>query len=238
MKQAERIAQARAKAAALKEGATGPGLPAAANTAASAAPPAVPSSTSASSQDGLKAPGTPTPLHPSLPAKPGTTPVPGESAAASPARVSTPNPPPAAPATPTPPALAPEAAPIVLPPDEQIMKYEEVRISRQRSCALCSQSLTRVFEPLLHFCSEVIELFEGESRTRRGLGCCQVYHPPSNVSSRLVCRHVGRSESARMVGRGSTRRSCTFIVHTVELKCFKVRIEQLQQHYLDLIHIH
>ncbi|RDX44303.1 UDP-glucose 4-epimerase [Lentinus brumalis] len=126
MKQAERIAQARAKAAALKEGATGPGLPAAANTApASAAPPAVPSSTSASSQDGLKAPGTPTPLHPSLPAKPGTTPVPGESAAASPARVSTPNPPPAAPATPAPPAPAPEAAPIVLPPDEQIMKYEE-----------------------------------------------------------------------------------------------------------------
>ncbi len=145
MKQAERIAQARAKAAALKEGTTGPGLPAAANTApASAAPPAVPSSTSASSQDGLKAPGTPTPLHPSLPAKPGTTPVPGESAAASPVRVSTPNPPPAAPATPTPAAVpAPEPIPIVLPPDEQIMKYEEVRICRQRSYALCSQSLTR-----------------------------------------------------------------------------------------------
>ncbi|RPD64553.1 hypothetical protein L227DRAFT_649768 [Lentinus tigrinus ALCF2SS1-6] len=127
-KQAERIAQARTKAAALKEGAPAPGLSLPAVATPTPASTVLPSSASASSQDGLKAPGTPTPLHPSLPAKPGTTPVPGESAAASPARISTPNPPPAAPATPTPappPTPATEPAPIVLPPDEQLMKYEE-----------------------------------------------------------------------------------------------------------------
>ena len=133
IKQAERIAAARAKAAALKDGAAAPGLPATANT--------VQNSTSATtiatagSQESLSPSkanppsSTPVPLHPSLPAKPGTTPVP-ESAAASPARVSTPIPPPAAsststsaPVTPTP---APEPAPIVLPPDDQLAKYEEV----------------------------------------------------------------------------------------------------------------
>ena len=125
IKQAERIAQARAKAqqaAASKEGAAStPNLSAVANSSPTS--PAIPSSTSASSQDGLKPPGTPTLLHPSLPAKPGAN---GENAAASPGRVSTPNPQPAAPATPTPSAPAPEPAPIVLPPDEQIMKHEEV----------------------------------------------------------------------------------------------------------------
>ena len=102
IKQAERIAQARAKAqqaAAPKEGAAStPNLSAAANSSPTS--PAIPSSTSASSQDGLKPPGTPTLLHPSLPAKPGSTP--SENAGASPVRVSTPNGPPATPATPTP----------------------------------------------------------------------------------------------------------------------------------------
>ncbi|KAI0801474.1 UDP-glucose 4-epimerase [Fomes fomentarius] len=124
-KQAERIAQARAKAAALKEAAAAPGLSAAPDTAVAST-----SVSSAAPSDSVappKAPGTPNPLHPSLPAKPGTTPVPGESAASSPIRVSTPNPGAqlaAAPATPTP-APAPEPAPIMLPHDEQIQKYEE-----------------------------------------------------------------------------------------------------------------
>ncbi|KAI0640295.1 UDP-glucose 4-epimerase [Trametes polyzona] len=144
---AERMAQARAKAAALKDGAPAPGLPAAANTAPSNAPPAQAAPAPAASPDGQarqNASGTPAPLHPSLPAKPGSTPAPGESAG-SPARVSTPNPPPAAAQTnpaptpapapastpapaaaPTPaPVPTPEPAPIVLPPDDLIRKYEE-----------------------------------------------------------------------------------------------------------------
>ncbi|KAI9067221.1 UDP-glucose 4-epimerase [Trametes sanguinea] len=135
MQRAERMAQARAKAAALKDGTPAPGLPAAANTVPSN-PPAQPAVTATpntpEARQNASSPPAPAPLHPSLPAKPGTTPVPGESAAASPARVATPNPPPAAPATPTlpptaapTPAPAPEPAPIVLPPDDMIQKYEE-----------------------------------------------------------------------------------------------------------------
>ncbi|KAI8980599.1 UDP-glucose 4-epimerase [Trametes punicea] len=130
---AERMAQARAKAAALKDGATAPGLPAAANTVPSN-PPGQPTPASGSPDARQNAPSAPAatsppaPLHPSLPAKPGTTPVPGENTAASPTRVGTPNPPPTAPATPTPalaPTPAPEPAPVVLPPDDMIQKYEE-----------------------------------------------------------------------------------------------------------------
>ncbi|KAL7284940.1 hypothetical protein ACG7TL_000028 [Trametes sanguinea] len=135
MQKAERLAQARAKAAALKDGAATPGLPATTNTG-SANPPSQPAVAATpntpEARPNASSPPAPAPLHPSLPAKPGTTPVPGESAAASPARVATPNPPPAAPATPTlPPAAAPipapapEPAPIVLPPDDMIQKHEE-----------------------------------------------------------------------------------------------------------------
>ncbi|OCH90556.1 hypothetical protein OBBRIDRAFT_887644 [Obba rivulosa] len=109
-KTAERLAQARARAAAQQQAAESPAPPAsAASTPARAAP--------------TPAAATP-PLHPSLPAKPGTLPLPPaplESAAASPVRVPTPDPPPATP-TPTP---APEPVVVVLPPDEQIAKYEE-----------------------------------------------------------------------------------------------------------------
>ncbi|KAI0352233.1 UDP-glucose 4-epimerase [Trametes cingulata] len=134
---AERMAQARARAAALKNGATAPELPAAASTAPSnptppAAQPAPAASAASPDSQAAPRPNGPNasvPLHPSLPAKPGTTPVPGESAAPSPARVATPNPPPAptpAAAAPAPaPVPAPEPAPVVLPPDEIILKYEE-----------------------------------------------------------------------------------------------------------------
>ncbi|CDO77293.1 hypothetical protein BN946_scf184753.g43 [Trametes cinnabarina] len=135
LQKAERMAQARAKAAALKDGATAPGLPAAANTAPPEPPTQPAAAASVSSPDlrqNASSPPVFPPLHPSLPAKPGTTPVSGESAAASPARVSTPVPPPAAPAPPTPasataptPTPAPEPASIVLPPDDMIQKYEE-----------------------------------------------------------------------------------------------------------------
>ncbi|KAH9854374.1 THO complex subunit 1 transcription elongation factor-domain-containing protein [Lenzites betulinus] len=135
---AERMAQARARAAALKDGTPAPGLQAVMTTAPSN-PPAQPAAAAAPSPEAQRqnASGGPTLLHPSLPAKPGSTPAPGESAAPSPARVSTPNPPPTAAAptpvsaplpTPTPaPAAAPtpEPAPIVLPPDDMIRKYEE-----------------------------------------------------------------------------------------------------------------
>ena len=144
MKQAERIAAARAKAqaaAAPKDGTAGtpaastPPIPAGTMTpalSASGSQDSLPPSKS-SSQPAL---GGSAPLHPSLPAKPGTTPAP-ENAAPSPVRVATPNPPPAAPSpTPTPavaspvppPAEQPAPAPIQLPPDDQIRKYEEVRV--------------------------------------------------------------------------------------------------------------
>ncbi|OJT13963.1 THO complex subunit 1 [Trametes pubescens] len=142
---AERIAQARAKAATPQDGAPAPGPPAAASTvpSAPAAQPAPTAAPSVSSPDpaathARNTLSAPAPLHPSLPAKPGTTPASGESAAPSPARVATPNPPPAATAVPTPapivalapaptPAPAPilEPAAIVLPPDDLIRKYEE-----------------------------------------------------------------------------------------------------------------
>ncbi|KAH9884633.1 UDP-glucose 4-epimerase [Cubamyces lactineus] len=141
MQRAERLAQARARSAAPKDSANAPGLPAITNAVplnppAQAVPAASASPESqAAARQNMPSASTPTPapLHPSLPAKPGTTPVPGESAAASPARVATPNPQPApAPAAsvpapaPTPaPAPAPEPAPIVLPPDDMIQKYEE-----------------------------------------------------------------------------------------------------------------
>ncbi|KAI0652734.1 UDP-glucose 4-epimerase [Trametes meyenii] len=157
LQKAERMAQARAKAAALKEGASAPATPA----TASPAPTHPPSQPVAVQQDNPNGPrhnqpppgATATPLHPSLPAKPGTTPAPGDSAAPSPARVATPNPPsapaatpassvpasmpvsapapatvPAPTPTPTPapaPAPAPEPAPVVLPPDDLMHKYEE-----------------------------------------------------------------------------------------------------------------
>ncbi|PIL31082.1 hypothetical protein GSI_05778 [Ganoderma sinense ZZ0214-1] len=135
MKQAERIAAARAKAAqataAPKDGAgaraaSTPPIPATPAMSASGSQDSLPPSKSTNSQSALAS----APLHPSLPAKPGTTPGP-EGAVPSPVRVATPNPPPAAPSpTPTPavasPApAAPEPAPIQLPPDEQIKKYEE-----------------------------------------------------------------------------------------------------------------
>ncbi|TBU42542.1 UDP-glucose 4-epimerase [Dichomitus squalens] len=133
-KQAERIAAARAKAAAVKDGAAAPGTPAASSVVPNSA--SATTVTTSASQDSLSPPkpnpslSAPVPLHPSLPAKPGSTPVP-ESAAASPARVSTPNPlPPAAPSTPTPAPATPVPAPadptpIVLPPDAQLARYEE-----------------------------------------------------------------------------------------------------------------
>ncbi|KAI0756087.1 THO complex subunit 1 transcription elongation factor-domain-containing protein [Daedaleopsis nitida] len=113
-KQAERVVQARAKAAALKDGAA---ALASANTGLASA---------AALSAGQQAPAPSTPLHPSLPAKPGSTPAPSDSATASPVRVSTPIPPTAAPGTPTPaPAPAPEPVQIVLPPDAMLDKYEE-----------------------------------------------------------------------------------------------------------------
>ena len=139
MKQAERIAQARAKAAAQREAAMAPApapapAPSPAPTADANAAPADGSATPKT--NGLAAPS----LHPSLPAKPGASPGPSDGApASSPARVETPNPPgtpnpstaappAAAPPAPAPaPAPAPEPAPVlVLPPDAQIDKFEEV----------------------------------------------------------------------------------------------------------------
>ncbi|KAI1791959.1 UDP-glucose 4-epimerase [Ganoderma leucocontextum] len=133
MKQAERVAAARAKAAAAKDG----GAAAASPIPNSVSTPVLSTTGSQESLPPSKASSQPTPtgsvpLHPSLPAKPGTTPVP-DSAAPSPVRVATPNPPPAAPSpTPVPapaaalPAPGPaEHPPIELPPDEQIRKYEE-----------------------------------------------------------------------------------------------------------------
>lgn len=146
---AERMAQARARAAALKDGTPAPGLQAVATTAPSN-PQTQPPAAAAPSPEAQRqnASGGPALLHPSLPAKPGSTPAPGESAAPSPARVSTPNPPSAATApapvsapapAPTPaPAAAPtpEPAPIVLPPDDMIRKYEEVCASSHNSKSL------------------------------------------------------------------------------------------------------
>ncbi|KAM5538332.1 hypothetical protein V8D89_007934 [Ganoderma adspersum] len=136
-KQVERIAAARAKAQAAAAPKDSAGTPAASTPPI---PPSVttPALSASGSQDSLppsKSSSQPTlngpaPLHPSLPAKPGTTPVP-ENAVPSPVRVATPNPPPAAPSpTPTPAVSSPvpapaEPAPIQLPPDDQIRKYEE-----------------------------------------------------------------------------------------------------------------
>ncbi|GBE77325.1 THO complex subunit 1 [Sparassis crispa] len=128
---AERIQQARAKVtathkeAAAHAGAASPAAgspmhlsPSSSQEAISAGQPAHPRAIHAS------------PLHPSLPAKPGTTPVPSSTSqdslvalSSSPARVSTPVPP--APVAPTAAPAHGETAPVVLPPDDQITQYEE-----------------------------------------------------------------------------------------------------------------
>lgn len=132
LKTAERLAQARAKAAA---------PPAPAPT-----PPAVSSAVEAPAPPRALAASPPTPLHPSLPAKPGTTPViqstsSSENLSAStsaPKRTSTPAP---APSPPAPaPAQSAEPTPIILPPDDQIQKYEEVSSFVQSIACHCPYS--------------------------------------------------------------------------------------------------
>lgn len=110
-KTAERLAQARAKAASAKDGASSSPHPhpSSTETAAAGAPSRIPTSSSA-------------PLHPSLPAKPGTTTIPA-SVSLDGAVTTSPSPAPPA-ASPAPPAAA-EPAP-ALPPDEVISGYEEV----------------------------------------------------------------------------------------------------------------
>ncbi|KAI0964094.1 hypothetical protein AcW1_000995 [Taiwanofungus camphoratus] len=109
-KTAERLAQARAKAASAKDGASSSPHPhpSSTETAAAGAPSRIPTSSSA-------------PLHPSLPAKPGTTTIPA-SVSLDGAVTTSPSPAPPA-ASPAPPAAA-EPAP-ALPPDEVISGYEE-----------------------------------------------------------------------------------------------------------------
>ncbi|OBZ68550.1 THO complex subunit 1 [Grifola frondosa] len=128
---AERLAEARAKAAAQKEASNAATLQAAGSSSSIASNSTSATLAGSGSQDTLMASGSSTnslqppprtpapPLHPSLPAKPGTIP-PSTShdvAMSSPVRVPTPNPPPPAPPV--------EPAKVVLPPDEQIAKYEE-----------------------------------------------------------------------------------------------------------------
>jgi hypothetical protein len=114
-RQAERIAAARAKAAAATTGTSTPG---AQENAVEQTKPA----TSATTAGG--------PLHPSLPAKPGSASPPkaSEASQAQPTPTLTPPTPAPAPSDPAPtPAPAPApAAPVITPSDEQILKLEEV----------------------------------------------------------------------------------------------------------------
>lgn len=116
-KAAERIAQARAKAAAAREAAASPAKePALAQETTAPAPAQTsPRPTSASA-----------PLHPSLPAKPGTAPPTSASmdSVAQPTPALTPAPAPVATPSPAPAPAAPEPAP-ALPADEIIAGYEE-----------------------------------------------------------------------------------------------------------------
>ncbi|OSX67145.1 hypothetical protein POSPLADRAFT_1164424 [Postia placenta MAD-698-R-SB12] len=116
-KAAERIAQARAKAAAAREAAASPAKePALAQETTAPAPAQTsPRPTSASA-----------PLHPSLPAKPGTAPPTSASmdSVAQPTPALTPAPAPVATPSPAPAPAAPEPAP-TLPADEIIAGYEE-----------------------------------------------------------------------------------------------------------------
>ena len=116
-RQAERIAAARAKSATVGTGASTPST----QEAASEQNKPTASSTSAGS-----------PLHPSLPAKPGSASPPKVSEPSQTQSTPTPTPPTPTPTqaervpTPTPTLTPTSAAPVTTPPDEQILKLEEV----------------------------------------------------------------------------------------------------------------
>ena len=189
MKQAEHIAAVRAKAqaaTAAKDGASTPTAVATLPIPTSATTPALPTS---GSQDSLPPPKSssqpaltgPTPLHPSLPAKPDTTPVP--EVVPLPVRMATPNPPPAVPSpTPVPTVASPAPAPtpaepasLDLPPDDQIKKFEEVRVLVSFGTQHAS-------------CSPAKRL--GYDSTLRCEGSCKVHGPPESVAcTEGLCVH-------------------------------------------------